>query len=172
MTIRENHPFSALTRQIEQMLWASIILSCAVAAISLVNMGRLSLFMAPILFVVTTTHHGVILGLLSRDRKRDQEHLKGTLAPTAQKATIIILWILPALWCIAVLTVCIVSVLIMAMNQFEGWERFAGYLELPFMVAEIALLIVLAIKCRKQRKRTMTDPVVSDWQSYQSTTVV
>jgi len=166
MTVIENHPFSALTRQIEQMLWASIILSCAVAAVSLINMGRLSLFMAPIVFSFTILHHGILLGLLSRDRKKSPDSLKGTLAPTAHKASIIFFWVIAALWSVVVLAVIIVSVIIMTMNDFEAWERFAGMVEIPIEVAEICLLIVLAIKCRKQRRNTMIQPAHVDWQHY------
>ncbi|CAA7267735.1 unnamed protein product [Cyclocybe aegerita] len=167
--ITENHPFSALSRQLEQLLWASIIISTAVAAISLVNLGRLSLFMAPVLFMATTLHHGILLGLHHRDRKKSAEELKGTLAPTAHKASIIFCWILVVFWIICVLAVVIVSVLIMANNQFEGWERLAGYIEIPMEVAEIVLLIVIAVKCRTQRRSTMIEPAHVDWENYGTT---
>jgi uncharacterized membrane protein len=166
MTVTENHPFSALSRQIDQFLWSSVILISAIAAVSLVNMGRLSLFVAPSMFLITLAHHLVILRLASRDRKKPTNALAGTLAPTASKANIIILWFLVALWIIVVCVIIIVSVLIMSMNQYEGWERLAGYLEIPLVVAEIALLITLALKCRKQRRRTVVAPVSVDWQHF------
>jgi uncharacterized membrane protein len=169
MTLAENHPFSALTGQIEQLLWASIICSAAVATIALINMGRLSLFIAPIAFIFTLTHHSVLLTLLNKDRKKEPDALKGTLAPTAHKASIILCWLLAGLWCLVIVIVIIISVIIMGMNDYEGWERFAAYLEIPFQVAEICLLVVLAFKCRKQRRRTFIQPSV-DWQNYQSTT--
>jgi len=164
MAVKENHPFSALTGQIEKLLWASIILSVAVAAVSLVNMGRLSLFIAPISFMCTLSHHSILLGLIHRDRKKDPDALKDTLAPTSYKWSIILLWILILLWVIAVLAVVFVSVSIMSTNEYEVWERLAGYLEIPFEVAEVCVLVVLALKCRKQRRKTLTEPSV-DWQS-------
>lgn len=171
MTVVENNPFSALTGQIEQLLWASIICSAAAATISLINMGRLSLFIAPIVFIFTLIHHSVLLSIMNKDRKKEPEALKGTLAPTASKASIILCWLLAALWCLVVVIVIIISVMIMAMNDYEGWERFAACLEVPFQVAEVCLLVVLAFKCRKQRRRTFVQPSV-DWQNYRSTTTV
>src|SRR6266567_7454607 len=103
MTVTENHPFSALSRQIDQFLWASIILVSAIATISLMNMGRLSLFVAPCMFLITLAHHLFILRLASRDRKKPTDALAGTLAPTAGKANIILLWLLAFLWIIVVL---------------------------------------------------------------------
>lgn len=164
MTVAENHPFSALSRQIDQFLRSSILLATAVTAVSLVNMGRISLFTAPSVFLFTILHHTVFLRLASRDRKKPTSTLEGTLAPTASKANIILLWIIIVLWIIVVLIIIVVSVMVMSTNQYEGWERFAGYLELPFVVAEIALLIVLALKCRKQRRRTIVLPENVDWQ--------
>jgi len=122
--------------------------------------------MAPIIFGFTLLHHSILLGLLSRDRKKTTESLKGTLAPTAKKASIIFMWILAGLWCIVVLAVIIVSVLIMTMNDFEAWEKLAGMVEIPIEVAEICLLIVLAVKCKKQRRNTMIQPAHVDWQHY------
>ena len=164
MAVKENNPFSALAGQIEQFLWASILLSVAIAAVSLVNMGRLSLFIAPITFMFTLLHHSTLLGLIHRDRKRDPDTLKNTLAPTAFKSSIVLLWLLILLWVVAVLAVIFVSVSIMSMKDYEGWERFAGYLEIPFEVAEVCVLVVLALKCRKQRRNTLIEPSV-DWQS-------
>ncbi|PPQ69225.1 hypothetical protein CVT25_006942 [Psilocybe cyanescens] len=163
MTIVENHPFSKLARQIDQYLWASVILSSAVAAVSLINMGRLSLFVGPIMFMFTLAHNFTLLGLASRDRRKPSAELAGTLAPTASKLNIILCWALAALWSVVVLMIIIMSVLIMSMNQFEGWERLAGYIELPMVVAEVCLLVVIAMKCRTQRRRSMIQPERVDW---------
>ena len=164
MAVKENNPFSALASQIQQFLWASILLSVAVAAVSLVNMGRLSVFIAPIAFMFTLLHHSILLGLIRRDKKKDSDTLKDTLAPTSLKSSIILLWLLILLWVVAVLAVIFVSVSIMSMKEYEGWERFAGYLEIPFEVAEVCVLVILAFKCRKQRRNTLIEPSV-DWQS-------
>ena len=164
MAAKENNPFSALTGQIQQLLWASILLSVAVAAVSLVNMGRLSLFIAPIAFMFTLLHHSILLRLIHRDKKKDPDALKDSLSPTSCKWSIVLLWLLILLWVIAILAVVFVSVSIMSMKDYEGWERFAGYLEIPFEVAEVSVLIVLAFKCRKQRRKTLIEPSV-DWQS-------
>jgi magnesium-transporting ATPase (P-type) len=166
MTVAENHPFSALSRQIDQFLWSSIILASAVVAVSLMNLGRLSLFTAPSIFLITLAHHLIILRLASRNRKKPTDALPGTLAPTASKANIILLWLLVLLWVIVVLIIIFVSVQIMSMNNYEGWERLAGYLEIPLVVAEIALLIILALKCKKQRQRTVVPPASVDWQHF------
>jgi len=167
MTVIENHPFSKLARQIDQYLWASVILTSAIAAVSLMNMGRLSLFMAPIMFLITLAHNFTLLGLSSRDRKKSTDKLNNTLAPTSSKANILICWILAGLWFITVLIIIITSVIIMGMkNQFEDWERLAGYIELPIVVAEIFLLVVIANKCKKQRKNTIIQPAHVDWQHF------
>jgi len=167
MTVTENHPFSKLARQIDQYLWASVILTSAVAATSLINMGRLSLFMAPVMFMITLAHNFTLLGLASRDRKKPTDKLANTLAPTASKANIIICWVLAGLWCLTVLIIIIMSVIISGMRDaFEGWERLAGYIELPMVVAEICMLVVIATKCSKQRKSTIIQPAHVDWQHF------
>jgi len=166
MVHTENNPFSALTLQIEQFLWASVILASFIAAVSLVNMGRLSLFIAPCMFLITLAQNLSLIGLVSRDRKKSPAQLENTLAPTASRLAIISFWVLAAFWVLAVVVIVIVSVLIMAMDQFEGWERLAGYIELPLVVAEICLLVILATKCAKQRRNTIIQPAPVDWQHF------
>jgi len=167
----EHHPLSALTGQITQLLYASIILSAAVTAVSLVNLGRLSVFMAPIAFLLTVVHHSILLHLIRRARKNETETTKIALAPTSYKATLIACWILIVLWVVVVLAVVIISVMVVTTNAYETWERLAGYLEIPFEVAEICVLVVLAFKCRKQRRRTLAELSV-DKRNYSSTTAV
>jgi len=166
MVHTENHPFSALSHQIEQLLWASVILASFIAAVSLVNMGRLSLFIAPCMFLITLAQNLSLIGLISRDRKKSATELVNTLAPTASRLAVISFWVLAAFWTLSVVVIIIVSVLIMAMDQFEGWERLAGYIELPLVVAEICLLVVLAAKCAKQRRNTIIQPAPVDWQHF------
>jgi hypothetical protein len=166
MTIIENHPFSKLARQIDQYLWASVILTSAVAAVSLMNMGRLSMFVAPCMFMITLAHNFTLLGLASQDRKKSSDKLNNTLAPTSTKANIVICWVLVGLWSLTVVIIIIVSVIIMGMNEFEDWERLAGYIELPMVVAEIFLLVVIARKCVKQRKTSIIQPENVDWQHF------
>jgi len=166
MTIIENHPFSKLARQIDQYLWASVILTSAVAAVSLMNMGRLSMFVAPCMFMITLAHNFTLLGLASRDRKKPSDKLNNTLAPTSTKANIVICWVLVGFWSLTVVIIIIMSVIIMGMNEFEDWERLAGYIELPMVVAEIFLLVVIARKCLKQRKNTIILPEHVDWRHF------
>lgn len=54
----------------------------------------------------------------------------------------------------------------MSSGQFEDWERLAGYIELPFVVAEVGLLVILALKCRKQRRGSIVEPERVDWEHY------
>jgi len=166
MTVIENHPFSKLARQIDQYLWTSVILTSAVAAVSLMNMGRLSLFMVPCMFMITLAHNFTLLGLSSRDRKRSSDKLNNTLAPTSTKANIVICWVLAGFWSLTVVIIIIMSVLILGMNEFEDWERLAGYIELPMVVAEIFLLVVIGKKCSTQRKNTIIQPAHVDWQHF------
>jgi len=171
MTVEEHHVLSALAGQITQLLYGSIILSASVAAVSLVNLGRLSVFMAPIAFFLTVVHHSILLYLIHRTRKNKTETTKIALAPTSYKASIIINWILIFLWVVVVLAVVIISVMVVTKDAYETWERLAGYLEIPFEVAEICVLMVLAFKCRKQRRRTLAELSV-DKRNYSSTTAV
>jgi hypothetical protein len=164
MTVfKENHPFSSLSRQIDYFLWTSVILSCAVTSVALMNMGRLSLFIVPILFMITLTFTFTLLVLTSRDRKKSPEELKGTLAPTSSKVCIAICWILIALWSLSAFIIVIISLVMM--KEFEVWERLAGYVELPLVVAEIFLLVVIVLKCKLQRRRTIIEPAKVDWVS-------
>ncbi|KAH9487263.1 hypothetical protein JR316_0001333 [Psilocybe cubensis] len=160
----ENHPFSKLARQIEQYLWASVVLSSASATVSLINMGRLSCFVGPITFLFTLAHNFTLLALAARDRRRPPSALHGTMAPTASRAAIVLCWLLVALWSVVVLMIIIMGALIMGMGQFEGWERLAGYVELPMVVAEVFLLVVIAVKCKTQRKRSIIQPEHVDWR--------
>ncbi|KAF8168471.1 hypothetical protein B0H34DRAFT_804316 [Crassisporium funariophilum] len=167
MTASTNQPFSSLSRQIDQCLWVSVILSCAAAAVSLVNLGRLSLLMCPIMFLITIIHNLTLIGLAARDRKKSPDDLQGSLAATSSKGNIIFLWILAALWIITVLIVIVVSVLVASNGAMEGYERLAGYVELPFQVAEIGILIFIALKCTVQRRRTIVLPAnIEDWQQF------
>jgi len=160
-----------LAGQIQQLLYGSIILSAAVTAVSLVNLGRLSVFMAPIAFLFTAIHHWILLYLTRRARTNEAEPTKIILASTSYKGSIIALWILILLWVVVVLAVVIISVMVVSANKFETWERLAGYLEIPFEVVEICVLVVLAFKCMKQRQRTLADISV-DKRSYSSSTAV
>jgi len=166
MTVIENHPFSKLARQIDQYLWTSVILTSAVAAVSLMNMGRLSLFIAPCMFMITLAHNFTLLGLSSRDRKKSSDKLNNTLVPTSTKANIVICWVLAGFWSLTVVVIIIMSVIIMGMNEFEDWERLAGYIELPLVMAEIFLLVVIARKCSKQRATSLIQPAHVDWQHF------
>jgi len=168
MTVKDYHPESTLSGQITQLLYGSLILSTAVTAVSLVNLGRLSVFMAPIAFFLTIIHHSILLRLTRRARMNATE-TKIALAPTSYKANIIASCILIFLWVVVVLAVVIISVMVVT-NAYETWERLAGYLEIPFEVAEICVLIVLTFKCRKQRQRTLGELSV-DRRDYSSTTV-
>jgi len=171
MTLTEGHPLSALSEQITHLLYGSLVLSAAVTAVSLVNLGRLSVFMAPIAFILTVIHHSILLRLIRRARVNETETTKISLAPTSYKASIVACWVLIFLWVVVVLAVIIISVMVVTTNTYETWERLAGYLEIPFEVAEICLLMVLAFKCRKQRRRTLGELSV-DKRNHSSTTAV
>jgi len=62
--------------------------------------------------------------------------------------------------------IIVVSVIIEAGNSFESWERLAGFVELPTVVAEVALLVTIALKCRKQKKSSIVQPERVDWEHY------
>jgi len=159
MTVQEHQPSSTLTGQIKELLFISLLLSVAIAAVSLVNLGRLSVFIAPIAFFLTAIHHSILLHLVRRQRtnETETETSKVTLARTSYKANIIVCWILILLWVVVVLVVVIISVMVMSGEAYETWERLAGYFEIPLEVAEICVLVVLAFKCRKQRRRTLAE---------------
>jgi hypothetical protein len=164
----EHQSLSALAGQIKQLLIGSIILSAAVTALSLVNLGRLSVFMAPIAFLLTVIHHIILLHLLRRAQKDKSEATNVALAPTSCKTSIIACWILILVWIVVVLAVVIISVMVVSTNGYETWERLAGYFEIPFEVAEICVLVVLAFKCRKQRRKTLAELSV-DKKNHSST---
>lgn len=166
MTMMQNNPYSKLQRQIDQFLWASVIFTSAVAAVSLMNMGRLSLFIVPCLFMITLAHNFTFLALASRDRRKSSDKLANTLAPTASKLNIVFCWVLAGFWSLTILIIIITSVLLMGSNMFEAWERFAGYIELAMVVGEIVLMVIIAKKCMTQRKHTIIQPEQVDWQHY------
>jgi len=158
----ENHPFSKRARHIDQWLWTSILLTVAITAVSLVNLGRISIFIGPSLFLITLTHHAVVLWLVSRDRQRSKinpDCLRNTTAPTATKANVFICWLFAFLWLLIVCIVLIVSVVVMHQEHVEAWERFAGYAEIPLECAEIGVLGYIAIRCEQQRKETVRPTV-------------
>ncbi|PPQ98055.1 hypothetical protein CVT26_003282 [Gymnopilus dilepis] len=162
----QNNPHSKLQRQIDQFLWTSVIFTSAVAAVSLMNMGRLSLFIVPCLFMITLAHNFTFLALASRDRRKSSDKLAGTLAPTASKLNIIFCWVLVGFWALTVLIIMITSVLIMGNGTMEGWEKLAGYFEVAMVVGEIVLMGIIAKKCMTQRKHTIIGPEHVDWQQY------
>ena len=179
MTVQDHQSMSVLSGQIRDLLYASLILSAVIALLSFVNLGRLSVFMAPIVFFLTAIHHATILRLLRREpidetepetetETETESNKKVTLAPTSYKAGIFACWVLIVLWVVVVLSVVIISVMVVTTEAYETWERLAGYFEIPFEVAEICLLVVLAFKCRKQRRRALAN-MPGDKQDHAST---
>ena len=171
MTVQDHQYMSVLSRQIKELLYVSLLLSAVIATLSFVNLGRLSVFMAPVAFFLTAIHHATILRLLRRepiDETKTESTKKVTLAPTSYKAGIFACWVLIVLWVVVVLSVVIISVMVVTAERYETWERLAGYFEIPLEVAEIALLVVLAFKCRKQRRKTLAN-MPEDKQDHAST---
>jgi hypothetical protein len=170
MTVQEHQPLPTLAGRIKELLYGSLLLSVAIAAISFVNLGRLSVFMAPVAFFLTAIHHLILLHLVRGNRMNETETgtTKTNLVATSYKASIITCWILVLLWVVVVLAVIIISVMVVSANQYETWERLAGYFEIPVEVAEICLLVALALKFRKQRRRTLAE-LSMDKRTYSST---
>jgi len=178
MPLIENHPFSALSHQIDLLLWGSISLSLAISVASLLNLGRLSLLSAPILALLTAASNGVLLfhthrerlhssaGAnpdLDRDLSRDTTATKDTLTVPARTASIALCWLLAALWVVVAGIIMVVETLLAVMGQFEGWQMLVGYVELPLVGMEAALLVVLAVKCAKQRRVSIIKPESINW---------
>jgi len=153
--MKGNQTLSTLAGQIKDLLYASLFLSAILTTVSLVNLGRLSVFIAPIAFFLTSIHHSTLLYLLHRQRMDETETTKIKLAPTSYKASIVVCWILILLWIVVVLAVVFISVTVV--STYEAWERLAGYFEIPLEVVEACVLVVLAFKCKKQRRRTLAE---------------
>ena len=159
---RENHPFSALAQQIENLVCASLVLTSILAAAALLNTGRLSIFVVPALVIPTLIHGITLIILASRDRRRTAAELKGTLAPSARRPALVVAWGLSVLWVCA----AAVIVVVVAMAHLDTWGRRGACLELPLALAEAAVLAMLAVKCGKQRRRTIVRPQSVDWRNF------
>jgi len=175
MPLIENHPFSALSHQIDLLLWGSISLSLAISVTSLLNLGRLSLLSAPILAFLTAVSNGVFLFHTHRERQRStaganpdlDRDLSNTTAVKvtlpARRESIALCWLLAALWAVVAGIIMVVETLLAVMGQFEGWQMLVGYVELPLVGMEMALLAVLALKCAKQRRVSIIKPESINW---------
>lgn len=160
----ENHPFSALSRQIEHLLWTSVVLIFFAVSASLLNRGRLSLLALPFLSLLTLVHNLTLIALVSRDRRRTTAALKGTLAPTAARAAVIVSWGLAALWAAVAVLVAVISGMLMAHGMLDRFGRLAAWGELPLLVVEAGVMAVLAAKSGKQRRATVQRPESVDWR--------
>jgi hypothetical protein len=176
MPLIENHPFSALSHQIDLLLWGSISLSLAISVASLLNLGRLSLLSAPILAFLTAISNGIFLFYTHRERLRstaganpdlDRDLLDrdaaAKLTVPARTESIALCWLLAALWVVVAGIIMAVETLLAVMGQFEGWQMLVGYVELPLVGMEAALLGVLAMKCAKQRRVSVIKPESINW---------
>lgn len=159
---RENHPFSVLSQQIERLVCASLVLTAILAAAALLNTGRLSIFVVPALVIPTLAHGITLIVLASRDRHRTTAELKGTLAPSARRPALVAAWTLAALWAGA----AVVIVVVVAAARLDAWGRRGACLELPLALAEAVVLAMLAVKCGKQRRRTIVRPQSVDWRNF------
>jgi hypothetical protein len=177
MPIIENHPFSALSHQIDLLLWGSVSFSLAISVASLLNLGRLSLLSAPILAFLTAIFNGVLLYRTHRERLQSSAGANPDLdrdlnrdavvklTVPARTESITLCWLLAALWVVVAGVIMVVETLLAIMGQFEGWQMLVGYVELPLVGMEAALLVVLALKCKKQRRVSIIKPESINWGS-------
>jgi len=175
MPVIENHPFSALSHQIDLLLWGSVSLSLAISIASLLNLGRLSLLSAPILASLTAIHNGVLLVHTHRERLQSTAGANPDLDRDLNKDAVVKLtvpactesiafsWLLAALWVVVAGIIMVVETLLAIMGEFEGWQMLVGYVELPLVGMEAALLVVLSLKCAKQRRVSIIKPETINW---------
>lgn len=160
----QNNPHSQLAHYIDRTLWISIALSILIFGDSLINLGALSLLAAPALALVTILQHAILLSYVARDRRRPAAAIAGTLAHTARKPAIAFLWALVALWTVVVIMVISLSFLVEVKGPQEWWQKLLGHVELGLEVLELVVVLVAAVKCGVQRRRTIIEPDHVDWE--------
>ncbi|PPQ76115.1 hypothetical protein CVT24_003772 [Panaeolus cyanescens] len=160
----ENNPHSALAHYIDRTLWFSITLSILIFGVSFFNLGSLSLLIAPLLALVTIVQHAILLSHVNGDRKRPAASIAGTLAHTARKPAIVFLWVLVALWIIVVVLVTSTSFVVKVKGRQEWWQKHLGHVELGLEALEVVVVLVAAVKCGVQRRRTIIEPDHVDWE--------
>jgi len=154
-----------LCKKLEQYFGISIILATAVVAVSLVNLGRQSVFFAPSMFIITVAHHGTMIWLSKRYRHKcagQNDDYNAKAPPTARKPHLISCLVIMGMWALVVLIVIIVSLTRMKQAHVEEWERVIGYFEAPLECFQVGLLVFIIIKARRLRLETIHRPEMSE----------
>ncbi|KAF8954060.1 hypothetical protein BDZ97DRAFT_534520 [Flammula alnicola] len=114
------------------------------------NLGLLSLWITPSAYALSLAHSITLLVLSAKERKKTSEARAGKFPATSSKATIICTWILAVGWAAA-------AGMGMAMRaiwtgDLNGSVRgIMPYFEFAFIIVEIGVLVVLVLKCTRER---------------------
>ena len=141
-------------------MFLSIFLSVVAMALDGVTIFSGSLFISPGAGVLTIAHHVTVLALAQKQRKRDAVVVTTTTTPTtvaadldvtAKLGTIVCAWLLFFTWFAAIILMAIIIAIVAPDSGGPGIATLIA--ALVFAVLEEAVMLAIAIKCTRERRR-------------------
>ncbi|EDR10367.1 uncharacterized protein LACBIDRAFT_293613 [Laccaria bicolor S238N-H82] len=165
-TVLDSYQYDPLLlRQIQRLMFLSIFLSVVIMAIDGVTIFTGSLFVSPGAGVLTIAHHVTVLALAQKQRKRNAVNATTSSTPspttpttiaadldvTAKLGTIICAWLLFFTWLAAIILMAIIIAIVVPDSNGPGIGTLIA--ALVFAVLEEAVMLAIAIKCTRERRR-------------------
>lgn len=146
-------------------MFLSIFLSVVTMALDGVTIFSGSLFISPGAGVLTIAHHVTVLALAQKQRKRNAVVVTTTTTPTpatpttvaadldvtAKLGTIVCAWLLFFAWFAAIILMAIIIAIVAPDSGGPGIATLIA--ALVFAVLEEAVMLAIAIKCTRERRR-------------------
>lgn len=147
-------------------MFLSIFLSVVAMALDGVTIFSGSLFISPGAGVLTIAHHVTVLALAQKQRKRNAVVVTTTtttptpatpttvaadLDVTAKLGTIVCAWLLFFAWFAAIILMAIIIAIVAPDSGGPGIATLIA--ALVFAVLEEAVMLAIAIKCTRERRR-------------------
>lgn len=147
-------------------MFLSIFFSVMIMAIDGVTIFTGSLFVSPGAGVLTIAHHVTVLALAQKQRKRNAVNattssstpspttpttIAADLDVTAKLGTIICAWLLFFTWLAAIILMAIIIAIVAPDSNGSGIGTLIA--ALVFAVLEEAVMLAIAIKCTRERRR-------------------
>ncbi|KAJ3573674.1 hypothetical protein NP233_g2292 [Leucocoprinus birnbaumii] len=147
---------ASISRQINHYIYYSIFLCLIILACSLVHLGSVSFFLSEAGWLFTIIHHIVVLCNRAKLRKlmrQPSDHLNTSVLPVpiSSRKPMIFLAFFSALVYTAALVTNIVFIYYFSL---DGWriDYLAIVFEIVGLAIEFPLLVVIALRCMKERR--------------------
>lgn len=150
------------SRQLVRFVSVSIFLSVGILACSMVFLGTTSFWLSEAGFLFTIIHHSFILHNQRKRKQVNQLHSATVPIPVSSRKLVIFLAWFIALVYTAALGLVIAMVYYMHLDGFEP-RYIATVVELVLLVLEIAMMIMVALWCMRERRAVLGAPDHAKW---------